>query len=87
MLDRRARDIEAGKFFLGPRKLKPEYIYDVLRFTASDMRQRDMGFLPDIGLIGFFPGTDPIAGSAGFDFDSGFGMVDAERALHVVAGH
>jgi subtilisin family serine protease len=75
MLDLRARDIEASKRFLGPRKLSPDYIYWVMRLTADDIRLRNFG-----GEIG----PQPIG--TFFDFDSGFGFVNAPRALAVIKG-
>jgi subtilisin family serine protease len=82
MLDLRERDIAAGKRFLGPRKLSPEFMYWVLRLTADDMRLRNFG-----GAIGpqpFDSGNGP--GGLGFDFDSGFGFVNAQRALTAIKG-
>jgi subtilisin family serine protease len=84
ILDRRARDVEAGERTAGRLNLTPELIYGVLRLSASDIRRRDMGVLSDIGLVGLSPGTEPISGGAWFDFDSGFGLVNAERALRLV---
>jgi len=77
MLDKRSRDIAARKHFIGPRELSPQLIYAALRLTADDMRLRNFG-----GEIG----PQPVAGAAGFDFDTGFGFVDASRALRAIAG-
>jgi subtilisin family serine protease len=78
MLDKRQRDVAAGKRFIGPRKLSPQLIYAAMRLTADDMRLRNFG-----GEIG----PQPVAGAAGFDLDTGFGMLDASRAVRAVAGH
>jgi subtilisin family serine protease len=78
MLDKRQRDIAAGKRFFGPRKLSPQLIYAAMRLTADDMRLRNFG-----GEIG----PQPVPGAAGFDLDTGFGMLDASRAVRAVAGH
>jgi hypothetical protein len=77
MLDQRSRDIDAGKRFFGPRRLTPDLIYWVLRLTADDMHLRNFG-----GVIG----PQPITNGNDFDFDSGFGFVDAQRALRVTRG-
>lgn len=77
MLDRRARDIAAHKRFVGPRNLTPQLIYGVMRLTADDMRLRNLG--GDIGPV-------PVAGGAGFDFDTGFGFLDAQKVLRAIAG-
>jgi subtilisin family serine protease len=77
MLDKRARDIAAHKRFIGPRNLTPQLIYGVMRLTADDMRLRNLG--GDIGPV-------PVAGGAGFDFDTGFGLLDAQKVLRAIAG-
>jgi len=77
MLDKRARDIAAHKRFIGPRNLSPQLIYGVMRLTADDMRLRNLG--GDIGPV-------PVAGGAGFDFDTGFGLLDAQKVLRAIAG-
>jgi len=78
MLDQRARDIAAGKRFLGPHQLRPDAMYLALRLSAvrQDIRQR----------AGRVTGPIPIPHSKGFDFDSGFGFVDAATALRLTAG-
>src|SRR5678815_5434165 len=42
MLDQRARDVAAGKHFIGPKQLRPEAMYLALRLSAirQDIRQR-----------------------------------------------
>ena len=79
MLDQRARDVAAGKNFIGPKQLRPEAMYLALRLSAirQDIRQR----------AGRVTGPIPIPHSKGFDFDSGFGFVNAAAALHLTAGH
>lgn len=77
MLDQRARDIAARKRFIGPRKLTPNLIYWALRLTADDMTLRNFG--GDIG-------PQPVDNARGFDFDTGFGFVDAQRALRATRG-
>ncbi|WP_437649939.1 S8 family peptidase [Sorangium sp. So ce362] len=76
MLDAHARDIAAGTNFIGSERLPPFLVYSVLRLTADDMRLRNLG--GDIG-------PTPVAGAPGFDFDTGFGFVDAVRALRVIS--
>jgi subtilisin family serine protease len=77
MLDQRVRDISARKRFFGPRKLTPDLIYWTLRLTADDMKLRNFG--GDIG-------PQRVDNAAGFDFDTGFGFVDARRALRALRG-
>jgi hypothetical protein len=74
--DQRARDIAAGKRFIGPKQLRPDVMYISLRLSAvrQDIRSRRV------------TGPIAIADSTGFDFDSGFGFVDAARALRLTAG-
>ncbi|KYG05396.1 hypothetical protein BE21_40950 [Sorangium cellulosum] len=75
MLDARARDVAAGTSILGAHRLPPSLVYLVLRLTAEDMRLRDLG--GEIGPV-------PVEGARGFDFETGFGFVDAVRALRAV---
>ncbi|MGK3987750.1 S8 family serine peptidase [Sorangium sp. So ce136] len=56
--------------------LSPSRIYGALRLTADDMRLRNFG-----GEIG----PQPVPGAAGFDFDTGFGFVDAARAVRAIS--
>jgi subtilisin family serine protease len=77
MLDQRARDIAARKRFIGPRNLSPDLIYWALRLTADDMKLRNFG--GDIG-------PQRVDNANGFDFDTGFGFVDAQRALRATRG-
>lgn len=79
MLEKRAQDVAAGKRFIGPKNLSPLLIYSVLRLTAQDIRMRSLD-------IGDPAALAPIAGSKGFDFDSGFGLVNAPAALRAVSG-
>lgn len=78
MIDQRSRDIAAGKRFIGPQHLRPEAMYIALRLLAArqDIRQK----------AGRVTGPIPIPHSKGFDFDSGFGFVDAATALRLTAG-
>ncbi len=76
MLDKRQRDIAAHKHFQGPRELSPETMYRALRLTAQDVRAR----------AGITSGPFPIDDGRGFDFDSGFGFVDAVRAIQFISG-
>jgi subtilisin family serine protease len=77
MLDQRARDISARKRFIGPRDLTPDLLYWALRLTADDLKLRNYG--GDIG-------PQRVDNAAGFDFDTGFGFVDAQRALRFIRG-
>ena len=77
ILDQRTRDIADHKRFFGPRNLSPDAIYWVLRLTADDMKLRNFG--GDIG-------PQRVNNANGFDFDTGFGFVDAQRALRVTRG-
>jgi hypothetical protein len=78
MLDERKRDIAAGKRFIGPQQLRPDVMYIALRLSAArqDIRRR----------AGRVKGPIAIPHSKGFDFDSGFGFVDASVALRLTAG-
>jgi subtilisin family serine protease len=77
ILDQRARDVAAHKHFVGPRKLTPDLIYWAMRLTADDMKLRNFG--GDIG-------PQRVDNANGFDFDTGFGFVDAQRALRATRG-
>src|SRR5688572_8996937 len=77
MLDQRARDIDARKRFFGPRNLTPDLIYWGLRLTADDLKLRNFG--GDIG-------PQRVDNAHGFDLDTGFGFVDAHRALRAIRG-
>jgi hypothetical protein len=80
MLEQRANDIADHKRFSGPKNLKPEDIYNVLRATADDIRLRALDTRDPTA-------TERIPNSRGFDFDSGFGFVNAQAALKAIAGH
>lgn len=75
MLDQRNRDIAARRFILGPKQLSPDIIYGAMRLTARDM--------DSAALVG--PPV-PFERSFLFDFDSGFGLLDASKALLVIKG-
>ncbi|HEY6125013.1 MAG TPA: hypothetical protein VIV63_10185 [Steroidobacteraceae bacterium] len=77
MLDQRARDVAARKRFIGPRTLTPDLIYWAMRLTADDMKLRNFG--GDIG-------PQRVDNANGYDFDTGFGFVDAQRALRATRG-
>jgi subtilisin family serine protease len=77
ILDQRARDVAARKRFVGPRVLTPDLIYWAMRLTADDMKLRNFG--GDIG-------PQRVDNANGFDFDTGFGFVDAQRALRATRG-
>jgi subtilisin family serine protease len=77
ILDQRQRDVEARKRFIGPRKLTPDLIYWAMRLTADDMKLRNFG--GDIG-------PQRVDNANGYDFDTGFGFVDAQRALRATRG-
>ncbi len=77
ILDQRARDQAARKRFAGPRNLTPDLIYWALRLTADDLKLRNFG--GDIG-------PQRVDNANGFDFDTGFGFVDAQRALRATRG-
>jgi subtilisin family serine protease len=77
MLDQRARDIDARKRLPGPRNLAPDLIYWGLRLTADDLKLRNFG--GDIG-------PQRVDNVNGFDMDTGYGFVDAQRALRAIRG-
>jgi subtilisin family serine protease len=76
LLDRRARDLAAHRPVPAPHALTPAALYNVIRRTASDMRLRNLG-----GSLG----PQPVGVSEGFDYDAGYGLVDAVRALQAIA--
>jgi subtilisin family serine protease len=76
LLDKRARDLAAHRQVPAPRTLTPAGLYNTLRQTASDMRLRNLG-----GNLG----PQPVATTEGFDFDAGYGLVDAVAALKSIA--
>jgi subtilisin family serine protease len=77
LLDQRKNDIAARKRFVGPRQLTPDLVYWALRLSADDLKLRNFG--GDIG-------PQPVDNAHGFDFDTGFGFVDAQRALRLTRG-
>ena len=78
LLDQRARDVAANRDVPAPRALVPSALYTVLQQTASDMRLRNLG-----GKLG----PQPVNAGAGFDYDTGFGLVDAVGALQAIAAN
>jgi subtilisin family serine protease len=77
ILDQRERDVAARKRFIGPKRLTPDLIYWAIRLTADDMKLRNFG--GDIG-------PQRVDNANGYDFDTGFGFVDARRALRATRG-
>jgi subtilisin family serine protease len=77
ILDQRERDVAARKRFIGPKRLTPDFIYWAMRLTADDMKLRNFG--GDIG-------PQRVDNANGYDFDTGFGFVDAQRALRATRG-
>ncbi|HXR89139.1 MAG TPA: S8 family serine peptidase [Steroidobacteraceae bacterium] len=85
LIDKRARDIASHRRNPAPRVLTPDSIYSILRQTASEVRLRNEG-----GSLGPQPlqmsSADTGSGqSRSFSYDSGFGLVDAVRALQAVS--
>ena len=85
LVDKRTRDIASHRRNPTPRALTPDAIYSVLRQTASEVRLRNEG-----GSLGpqslQMSSADTGSGQArSFSYDSGFGLVDAVRALQAVS--
>lgn len=60
------------------RGLAPQAVYDILRESAVDMRLRELSVIP----VRLGPSTfSPLP--VGYDFDSGYGLVDAARAVQL----
>ena len=79
LLDQRARDLAAHREVPTPRALTPAALYTVLQQTASDMQLRNLGGKR---------GPQPVnTSSSGFDYDTGFGLVDAVGALQSIAAN
>jgi subtilisin family serine protease len=76
LLDKRARDLAAHRQVPGPRALTPAALYNVIRQTASNMHSRNPG--GDLG-------PQPVGMMDGFDYDTGYGLVDAPGALQAIA--
>ena len=82
LLDQRARDIAAGKHFNGPMELTPDAIIAALRLSADDIKRRSLE-------KNDAQKTQAIRGprnGEGFDFDSGYGFVNAHKALELTKG-
>lgn len=79
LLDQRARDIAANKRFIGPKHLTPDTIIAALRLTAVDIKRRALDREDATQ-------TEVIRNGQGFDFDSGFGLVNAPGALELTRG-
>jgi hypothetical protein len=73
MVEQLNRSGDRGPFRMA-RAQRPDYILGVLRATADDMKNRAGRITP--------PAT--VDRPRGFDFDTGFGYVDAVKALRVV---
>jgi hypothetical protein len=64
--------------------LAPTDIYGILRDTAEDMRLRFTNRATPAGPVSdVYPVEDP--DPAGFDYDTGWGFVNAEAALDAVS--
>ena len=74
MLEQMARNGKLSHSFDIPKKSVPDIIFTTLRGTAGDIKKRAARTIAPY----------PIVHPNGFDFDSGFGFVDAEKALQVV---
>ena len=79
LLDQRSRDTMAGKRFNGPMVLAPDDIVAALRQSADDIEHRALE-------RNDAQKTQPIRDGKGFDFDSGYGMVNALKALELTKG-
>jgi subtilisin family serine protease len=79
LLDQRARDIAADRHFIGPKILTPDLIIAALRLSAVDIKRRALDREDATK-------TQPIRNGEGFDFDSGFGLVNAQKALELTKG-
>ena len=77
ILDRRERDIQARKRFMGPGNLTPGAACRAPRLAADDMTLRHFGG---------DSGPQRVDNANGFDFDTGFEFVDAQRALRATRG-
>ena len=75
LIDKRARDVAAHRQVVGSHALTPAALYSVLQRTASDMRLRNLG-----GNVG----PQPVSATDGFDYDAGYGLVDAVAALQSI---
>jgi subtilisin family serine protease len=79
MLDQRNRDIVVSKHFAGPKELTPDLIYFALRLSSEDIRRRSLARADPTATV-------LLANPKGYDLDSGFGLVNAERALKLIKG-
>jgi subtilisin family serine protease len=86
LIDKRTRDIASHRRTPTPRVLTPEGIYTVLRQTAVDVRLRNEG-----GSVGpqpvklATPSDTSVSSTKSFSYDTGYGFVDAVRALQAVS--
>jgi hypothetical protein len=79
LLDQRVRDIAANRRFIGPKMLTPDMIIAAMRLGADDIKRRALDSEDATK-------TQPIRNGEGFDFDSGFGLVNAQKALELTRG-
>jgi subtilisin family serine protease len=79
MLDQRNRDNAEHKHCPGGGELTPDLIYAALRLSAEDIKRQSFATADPTA-------TEPLAHPEGFDFDSGFGLVNAQKALQLVKG-
>ena len=75
LLDKRTRDIAAHRY-ASTARLAPAALYGVLRRTASNMQLRNLGGNR---------GPQPVNAVDGFDYDTGYGLVDAVAALQDIS--
>jgi subtilisin family serine protease len=75
LLDKRTRDIAAHRY-PSTARLAPAALYGVLRRTASNMQLRNLGGNR---------GPQPVNAVDGFDYDTGYGLVDAVAALQDIS--
>ena len=74
MFEQMKHNGKGGSGLTLPANLAPDFIFTVLRATAADISNRAGRLTPPFA----------IRTPQGFDFDSGFGLVDAAKALQVV---
>jgi len=75
--------LERGGRFRDCAAIGADAIHDIQRATAQDMTERWTGLfgLPDGGIL---VAIEEVAEAEGFDFDTGFGMIDAVEALRAL---
>ncbi|HVW71408.1 MAG TPA: S8 family serine peptidase [Steroidobacteraceae bacterium] len=75
MLDKRARDLSAHRDVPAPRTLTPAALYNVLRRTATAVRLRN---------VGGQQGPQSLTTTGNFNYDAGYGLVDAVKAVQAI---